>query len=306
MRAASRSAACRPRSRRSSRGRTCRSGCRAGPRASAARVSSLITRGPETRSPYLAVSEMKCVHLGDAALVEQVDDQLELVQALEIGDLGLVAGLDQGLEAGDDQLGGAAAQHGLLAEQVGLGLLARRWSRSRRRWCRRSPGHRPAPCRAPGRSRPGATANRQGTPRPISYSRRTRSPGPLGATSTTSRSRARVDLAVMDREAVRDEQGRARREVRRDRLGIDLRWVMSGRQQGDQAAPRAPHRPASAARKPSAWRALLGAAAGPRADDDVEAAVAQVARMGAALAAITDDRDRPALERCRDSRPASV
>src|SRR5207237_1320884 len=32
------------------------------------------------------------------------------------------------------------------------------------------------------------TANRQGTPRPISYSRRTRSPGPLGATSTTSMS----------------------------------------------------------------------------------------------------------------------
>ena len=67
---------------------------------------------------------MKCVHLGDAALVQQVDDQLELVQALEIGDFGLVAGLDQGLEAGGDQLGGAAAQHGLLAEQVGLGLLA--------------------------------------------------------------------------------------------------------------------------------------------------------------------------------------
>ena len=64
-------------------------------------------------------------HLGEAALVEQVDDQLELVQALEIGDLGLVAGLDQRLEAGDDQLGGAAAQHGLLAEQIGLGFLAR-------------------------------------------------------------------------------------------------------------------------------------------------------------------------------------
>ena len=64
------------------------------------------------------------VHLGEAALVDQVDDQLQLVQAFEIGDLGLVAGLDQRLEPGVDQLGRAAAEHGLLAEQIGLGLLA--------------------------------------------------------------------------------------------------------------------------------------------------------------------------------------
>ena len=37
--------------------------------------------------------------LGDAALVHQVDDQLQLVQALEVGDLGLVAGLGEHLEA---------------------------------------------------------------------------------------------------------------------------------------------------------------------------------------------------------------
>ena len=37
----------------------------------------------------------EAVHLGDAALVQQIDDQLELVQALVIGDRGLIAGLDQ-------------------------------------------------------------------------------------------------------------------------------------------------------------------------------------------------------------------
>src|SRR3954447_9977580 len=63
------------------------------------------------------------VHLGDAALVHQVDDQLHLVQALEVGRLGLVTRLDQGVEARLDQLGQAAAEHSLLAEQVGLGLL---------------------------------------------------------------------------------------------------------------------------------------------------------------------------------------
>ncbi len=46
------------------------------------------------------------------------------MQALEVGHLGGVTRLDQGLEAGLDQLDAATAQHGLLAEQVGLGLFA--------------------------------------------------------------------------------------------------------------------------------------------------------------------------------------
>src|ERR687888_2072212 len=41
----------------------------------------------------------RVAHAGQAALVEQVDDQLQLVEALEVGDLRLVAGLHQGLEA---------------------------------------------------------------------------------------------------------------------------------------------------------------------------------------------------------------
>ena len=65
----------------------------------------------------------RVAHPGEALLVHQVDDQLELVQALEVGHLGVVAGLDERLEAGLDELRGAAAEHGLLAEQVGLGLV---------------------------------------------------------------------------------------------------------------------------------------------------------------------------------------
>src|SRR4029077_3619260 len=63
------------------------------------------------------------VHLGESALVEQIHDQLQLMQALVVGDLGLVAGLDQGLESLHHQLRGAAAQHRLLAKEVGLGFL---------------------------------------------------------------------------------------------------------------------------------------------------------------------------------------
>src|SRR5699024_64489 len=52
--------------------------------------------------------------LGDAALVHEVDDELELVEHLEVGDLRLVAGVGEGLEAGLDEVAHAAAQHGLL------------------------------------------------------------------------------------------------------------------------------------------------------------------------------------------------
>ena len=86
-------------------------------------VARVTTRGPRVRSPYLAVSRDELVHLGEAALVQQVDDQLQLVQALVVRGLRLVAGLDQRLEALDHQLGGTAAEHDLLAEEVGLGLL---------------------------------------------------------------------------------------------------------------------------------------------------------------------------------------
>src|SRR3954447_12764864 len=64
----------------------------------------------------------RVVHPLDTALPDQVGDQLQLVQALVVGDLGLVAGLDERLEAELDQLCDAAAEHGLLTEEIGLGL----------------------------------------------------------------------------------------------------------------------------------------------------------------------------------------
>src|ERR1035441_665096 len=61
-------------------------------------------------------------HVCQAAAVDQIDDQLELVHALEEGALGLIAGLDESLKAGLDEGADAAAEDGLLAEEVGLGL----------------------------------------------------------------------------------------------------------------------------------------------------------------------------------------
>ena len=71
----------------------------------------------------------RVAHPLDPLLVHQVGDQLQLVQALEVGEARVVAGLDQGLEAGPDQLGGAAAEDRLLAEEVGLALVLEASSR---------------------------------------------------------------------------------------------------------------------------------------------------------------------------------
>jgi hypothetical protein len=64
----------------------------------------------------------RVVHVGDAAFIDQVDDQLHFVQALEIGHFRRVAGFDQRFETGADQFDQAAAENNLLAEQVGFAL----------------------------------------------------------------------------------------------------------------------------------------------------------------------------------------
>ena len=61
-------------------------------------------------------------HARDAGFVHQVDDELQFVQALEVGHLRRVAGLDERFESGLHQRARAAAEHGLFAEEIGLGL----------------------------------------------------------------------------------------------------------------------------------------------------------------------------------------
>ena len=82
-----------------------------------------MMRGPPCHLPYSAVSDTKKRMPGDALLVHEVHDELQLVQALEVSRLGLVARLDQRFGTRHDERGQAAAEHYLLTEQVGLGLL---------------------------------------------------------------------------------------------------------------------------------------------------------------------------------------
>ena len=89
-------------------------------------VASLTTREPAGEVAVLGGVGDRVPHAGDALFVHEVDDQLHLVQALEVRHLRGVARLGERLEPGAHERGEAAAQHGLLAEQVGLGLLGER------------------------------------------------------------------------------------------------------------------------------------------------------------------------------------
>src|ERR1019366_3297511 len=63
-------------------------------------------------------------HVAEAAFLNEVDDEFEFVETLEVGDLGGVSGFDEGLEAGADEFRRAAAEDGLLAEEVAFGFFA--------------------------------------------------------------------------------------------------------------------------------------------------------------------------------------
>ena len=58
----------------------------------------------------------RVAHVVQASLVDEIDDQLELVETLEVGNLRLISGLDESIESCLDQVADAAAQNALLAE----------------------------------------------------------------------------------------------------------------------------------------------------------------------------------------------
>ena len=188
----------------------------------------------------------RVAHVVQAAAVHQVDDQLQLVQALEVGDLGLVAGLDERLEAGLHQRA-RCRRTAPPARRTGRSRFPRRTSsRSRRRGCSR--------CRAPYASavaRPcpvasWCTASSPGVPPPSLNTSRTRCPGAFGATIVTSTSLRRHDPVEADVEAVREHQHLAGGQVRLDVVLVDLGLVRVGDEDHDDVGPLRPPRRRSA------------------------------------------------------------
>ena len=232
--------------------------------------------------------------LGDAALVHEVDDQLQLVQALEVGDLRLVAGLGQHLEAGLDQHRRTAAQHGLLAEQVGLGLLGER-------------GLDPTGAQGADRLRVGQRQVPRTTGRVLLHGddRGHAAPGHVLAADQVTRAlrghHAHVDVgrrlhvAEADVEPVGEEQRVPGLEVRGDRLGVQA--ALGGVRDQDHD-----HVGLGARRGRVDDPQALGLGLGPalralgQADAHVDPRVAQAQRVGVALAAVSEHRDLAALD----------
>src|SRR5512132_771617 len=245
--------------------------------------------GPAGVVAVLGRVRHRVAHAGQAALVHQVDDQLELVQALEVGHLGLVAGLGQGLEAGLDQGGGAAAEHGLLAEQVGLGLLLEGGDQG--------PG--PGPADRPGVAlgqvpglaggvlgdrdqHRGALAVLELAPDQV--------PGALGGDHGHVHIVGHLDVAEVDVEAVGEEQGVAGVEVGGDVALVQVALHGVGDQDHDQVGPggrlgRAGH----------GQPGRLGGGPAPGAlgqsDPDLAARVVQGQGVGVALGAVAEHGD---------------
>src|SRR5262249_49416088 len=64
----------------------------------------------------------RVAHITQAATVDEVDDKLHFMKALEVSNFGLVTGSDESLPASLNEFADAAAENRLLAEEVSLGF----------------------------------------------------------------------------------------------------------------------------------------------------------------------------------------
>jgi len=250
--------------------------------------------GGDERRPARVIAVFRGVrdrvaHELHAPAVHQIHDELELVQALEVRELGGVARGDEGLEAGLDERRDSPAQHHLLAEQVAFGLLAERGGQHAGAGAADPHGIRECVGeRLAARVALDGDERRHAPPR-LEFAAH-QMPGRLGRHHRDVHARRRYDLLEVDVEAVGEHESFAGDDRRRDVLLVHRAPVLVGDEHHhDVRRPgRVRHR---------AHVEPLGRGAGPRPparaqpDDDCDAALAQVERMGVSLAAVTDDRD---------------
>src|SRR5258708_7324879 len=232
----------------------------------------------------------RVAHEAQAAPIHQVDDELHLVQHLEIRDLGLIARLDQRLEACLDEGADSTAQHGLLAEQVGLRLFlecrlddACPAGAQRLRVGQCAMKGVPRGVLVDGDQGGGAHSLHVGAAHEVTWA--------LGGDHRHVDVLVRLDLREMDREAVREHEHRSRLQVLLDRLAEQLALPGVWGQDHDDRRfrDRLRHRHRAEA---VGLHALDRLAARVQTDAHVLSAVAQVQRVGAALAAVADHRNR--------------
>ena len=253
----------------------------------------MIARAADVVAPLGGLGD-RPAHLLQAALVHEVHDQLQLVEALEVRDLRLVARLDQRLETGLDQSGGAAAQHGLLAEEVGLGLLGEGGLDDAGAGAADGLGVGQRELERP----PGGVlfdGGDAGDAAPLLELAAHQVPGALRGDHAHVDVGRGLDEAVADVEAVAEEEGVAVLEVRRDGLLVDLGLDRVRDQDHDHVGL------GGRLRGSGHLQALLlglstGLGALVQAHPDVDARVAQGQRVGVALAAEAENRHLAALD----------
>ena len=214
--------------------------------------------------------------------------------ALEVRELLGVARLGQGLEAGLDELDETAAEHGLLAEEVLLGLLGES------RLDDAGAGAADAPAVGQ-RDVPGVAGG------VLLHAREVGHAGALGELATDDVARALggahddvdvlggLDVAVVDVEAVREGEGVAGLEVVLDVLLVDLGLSLVGGEDHDDV--RLLGGGVHVDDLEAGLAGLLGGlGALAEADADVAAGVHEVQRVGVALGAVADDGDLLVLD----------
>jgi len=211
------------------------------------------------------------------------------VHALVIRHLGLVAGLDQGLEALHDELGGAAAEHRLLAEQIGFGFLAER-------------GFNELRARAADAGRVGQHALPRVAAGVLLHREQARHAGAVLEFAAHQRAGAfrrdqdhvdigaRLDHAVVHVEPVREQQRTVAAQMWGDGLAVQLRLHHVRGEHGDQITA-ADYLGRRGDRKAIGARLRRGGAAGAQADAHIEPGIAQIERVRAALTAVAEHAD---------------
>ncbi len=178
----------------------------------------------------------RIAHPGQAAFVEKVDDELELVQRLEVGGLRLVASLDQGLVGSLDEGRHPAAEDDLLAEEVGLGFFFEgRFEH---------PGS--SPSQGSGVREPevvgltgGILMNGEKTrhARPLGIRAADKMPGTFGRNHEHVDIVGRNDGPVMDVEPMSEHEGIALVQLEGDLIAVEVTHVLVGDQHHDHIGP---------------------------------------------------------------------
>jgi len=232
----------------------------------------------------------RVVHVGDAAFIDQVDDQLHFVQALKIGHFGCVTGFGQRFETGADQLDETAAQNDLFAEEVGFALFLEVGFDDARTAAANAAGVGESEFKGVAGSIL-VNGNEAGYAAALLVFAANRVAGALRRDHDDVERSLRLDEAEVNVEAVCESDGCAVADVAGNIGLVDVGLQFVRRRHHQQVAPlggfgNGHHLEAIG------FSLLDGRRAGLKSDDDVlGAGILEVQRMGAALGAVTDDDD---------------